>query len=44
MVTGGDLFDGGFDAIEDDDRIQGWKERLQVKNKCRNTCGRNDAG
>ena len=28
MVTGGDLFDGEFDAIEDDDRIQGWERKI----------------
>ena len=31
MVTGGDLFDGGFDAIEDDDRIQGWERKITSK-------------
>lgn len=38
MVTGGDLFDGEFDAIEDDDRIQGWERKSPVKAKYRNTC------
>ena len=31
MVTGGDLFDGEFDAIEDDDRIQGWERKITSK-------------
>ena len=31
MVTGGNLFDGEFDAIEDDDRIQGWKRKITSK-------------
>ena len=31
MVTGGDLFDGTFDAIEDDDRIQGWDRKITRK-------------
>lgn len=31
MVTGGNLFDGEFDAIEDDDRIQGWERKITSK-------------
>ena len=31
MVTGGDLFDGIFDAIEDDDRIQGLERKITSK-------------
>lgn len=31
MVTGGDLFDGEFDAIEDDERIQGWERKITSK-------------
>lgn len=31
MVTGGDLFDGSYDEIEDDDRIQGFKKKITSK-------------
>lgn len=28
MVTGGDIFDGSYDAIKDDDHIQGWERKI----------------
>ena len=31
MVTGGDLFDGSYDSIEEDDHIQGWERKITEK-------------
>lgn len=31
MVTGGDVFDGSYDEIEDDDHIQGFEKKITSK-------------
>lgn len=31
MVTGGDVFNGSYDEIEDDDHIQGFEKKITSK-------------